>query len=208
MKLSDEDLIQHLVEARDAGDHDQFKLAIDHLVWRRWDHVYAKVRAKVDPVDAEDVAMDAMTSAIGSFNFRGSSMGEFVSGLNTIVKYRIADHYEKKKRAENDESLEAGETGDSHGPEPGEDDEGIEALGVEVLVDEVIATRPAAHRMVIRLRIDGHSSKETSALVNEQDAADDGSREIQSAMTQANVDQIFYRFKKDLRTAIEESGGF
>ena len=46
-KLSDEDLIQHLVKARDAGDHDQFRLSTNILVFRRFDHVCAKVSLKV-----------------------------------------------------------------------------------------------------------------------------------------------------------------
>lgn len=205
--LSDEHLIQHLVRARDAGDHDQFKLSIDLLAWRRWDHVRGKVLAKVNPVDADDVAMEAMTSAIGSYDFRGTSMGEFVSGLNTIVRYRIADYHKKQEKSGEVRSTGQGEDGDAHGPEPAEPDLEIEETGTRLLFEEVLSRRSDVHRRVVELRNEGFSAKETAELVNSEATSGGGSGGEPSRMTPANVDKIFSRFNKDLRVAFEESGG-
>ncbi|MCB0828295.1 MAG: hypothetical protein KDB62_05745 [Solirubrobacterales bacterium] len=205
--LSDEHLIQHLVRARDGGDRDQFKRSIDLLVYRRYDHIVGKVGLKVPEQDVEDVAMNAITSAIGSFDFRGTTMGEFVSGLNTITERRIADYHRHRERDAKDERLGGDADEDSQGIEPKETDRETGGVALRMVVDQVISRRSAAHQTVIRLRIDGHSAKETAALVNEQRPGD-GSGGDPSPMTPANVDQIFSRFKRDLRAAIEGSGGF
>jgi DNA-directed RNA polymerase specialized sigma24 family protein len=206
--LSDEHLIQHLVRARDAGDHEQFKLSIDLLVYRRYDHIVGKVGLKVPEQDVEDVAMNAITSAIGSFDFRGTTMGEFVSGLNTITERRIADYHRHREREAKDEGLGGDRDEDSHGIEPQESQRETGGVALRMVVDQVISGRSAAHQKVIRLRIDGHGAKETAALVNEQGSGDGGSGGDPPPMTPANVDQIFSRFKRDLRAAIEQSGGF
>lgn len=206
--LSDEHLIKHLVKARDAGDPAQFKLSVKLLVYRRFDHVYGKVGLKVPEQDVEDVAMKAITSAIGSFDFRGSTMGEFVSGLNTITERRIADYFRERERDAKNERLGGEEGEDFHGPEPSEVEEEVGGVALRLLVDEVISGRSGAHQEVIRLRIEGHSAKETAARINQSVAAGGGPGDESPEMTPVNVDQIFSRFKRDLGVAIEESGGF
>ena len=79
------------------GAHDAMKPAIGVLVYGYWDVLVNRARLKLPAADVEDVASEAMFSAIASA-FDGKSVGEFRSWLHTILSRRIADHLEGRKR--------------------------------------------------------------------------------------------------------------
>ncbi|MBK5110480.1 MAG: sigma-70 family RNA polymerase sigma factor [Thermoleophilia bacterium] len=195
--LSDEDLIRHLVAARDAGDRGQFKLAQNILLDRRYPQVKAMVLAKVPEDDAEDVAMNVMVSAIAKFSFAGSSIGEFVSALKTITKYRIADYHKKKEKAIDVDPLPGGGgEDDAYGPEPtgysGVDDVPINEIRRAAL-DEL---SPLKRRVVV-LRLAGYPSKEAAEIVNQTCGPE-------TPMTYVYVDKIFSLYNKRLKELFEE----
>ena len=96
-ELSDEQLVDYLRAAREAGAHEAMKPAIGILVYGYWDVLVNRARMKLPPADVEDVASEAIYSAIASA-FDGKSVGEFRSWLHTILSRRIADHLEGRKR--------------------------------------------------------------------------------------------------------------
>ena len=71
------------------------KPAIAVLVYGYWDNLVNRARLKLPDADAEDVAAEAIASAIASA-FDGKSVGEFRSWLHTILSRRIADWWEAR----------------------------------------------------------------------------------------------------------------
>jgi hypothetical protein len=66
--------------------------------------------------------------------------------------------------------------------------------------DDLLSELPEVHRAVVICRLGGVPSKETAAKINETPGLDE------DAMTPANVDQIFSRFRKDLEKRYRSDG--
>ena len=103
--LSDEDLIAYLRAARAAGRHDAMKPAIGVLAFGYWDTLVNRARLKLPEAEVEQVAGEALESAIASA-FDGRSVGEFRSWLHTILSRRIADYWQKRERTVKTEKLD------------------------------------------------------------------------------------------------------
>lgn len=159
--------------------------------------VERRVRLKVPAEQAEDVAHDALVRAIGAA-FAGTSVGELRGWLNTITDRTIADFFRKRERTVQAGPLPAGGAGDENarGAEPVAPGGEIERLELELVVDRVLATFNATHRLVIdRYVFDGLSAAGAAESVREQSG---------EAMSEANVHKIAQRFRDALR---EELGG-
>ena len=72
------------------------KPAIGVLAFGYWDNLVNRARLKLPESDVEQVAGEALESAIASA-FDGRSVGEFRSWLHTILSRRIADHWRGAK---------------------------------------------------------------------------------------------------------------
>lgn len=200
-KLSDEQIIENSVAARDAGNRDEFIHWVRVFVARRLPMVRGMVRLKIShPEDQENVEQDILVSAMESAHrIQGSHPGEFVNWLKTITRFRIADHHERKKRREDHETpmeisspdddephlLEIPDLEDEHG-----------AVAAYHLVHRMLADRSEVHRRTIELRMDGHPSRDVVRILG------DG-----AGMTPANVDQVFSRFRKELRVELDRDDG-
>jgi RNA polymerase sigma factor (sigma-70 family) len=191
--LSDEELVDYLRRAREAGRHEAMKPAVAVLVYGYWDNLVNRARLKLrSDADAEDVAAEAVASAIVSA-FDGKSVGEFRSWLHTILSRRIADWYEAKEQKLGKTLLPSEHQGDEEvwGREPWVDFEGdaLFARGcVRQALEEIEDPR---HRRVIDLYVLGpNSAAETAALVGD-------------GMTEANVHQISSRFQRRVRELLE-----
>ncbi|MGB0121207.1 MAG: hypothetical protein WBP55_09680, partial [Solirubrobacterales bacterium] len=96
-RLTDDEIIEYISNARDAGETAFMRSALGVLAYRRLDMVRAKIALKVgDDSDIEDIAMQVMTNAIEA-KFEGGHMGEFVNLINRAIQFRIADFYGAKK---------------------------------------------------------------------------------------------------------------
>ena len=95
-KLTDEDLLAYIAAARARGEGDHLQRGLAVIVFRYFDDIVRRCRIKVPPQDAEDVASEAMTSAIRS-SLEGQTVGEFRAWLNKIVARRIADYHRKQR---------------------------------------------------------------------------------------------------------------
>ena len=191
--LSDEQLVDYLRRAREAGRHDAMKPAVAVLVYGYWDNLVNRARLKLrSDADAEEVAAEAIASAIVSA-FDGKSVGEFRSWLHTILSRRIADWWEAKEQKLDKTLLPSEHQGDEEvwGREPSVDFEG-EALFARQCVRQALEEIEAAHhRRVIELYVFGpHSAAETAEVVGD-------------GMTEANVHQISSRFQRRVRELLE-----
>jgi RNA polymerase sigma factor (sigma-70 family) len=187
--LSDEQLIVYTRAAREAGCHAAMKPAIAVLAFGYWDTLVNRARLKLPESDCEQVAGEALESAIASA-FDGSSVGEFRSWLHTILSRRIADYWQKRERTVQARPLPQLGDEDFSGQEPAVEFEG-DALHASECVRRALEELPGAHLEVVRLYVLGpHSAAETVAL------AGDG-------MTEANVHQIASRFQKRVKELLE-----
>jgi RNA polymerase sigma factor (sigma-70 family) len=192
--LSDEQLVDYLRRAREAGRHDAMKPAVAVLVYGYWDNLVNRARLKLrSEADAEEVAAEAVASAIVSA-FDGKSVGEFRSWLHTILSRRIADWWEAKEQKLDKTLLPSEHQGDEEvwGREPSVDFEG-EALFARQCVRQALEEiEDPRHRRVIDLYVLApNSAAETAALVGD-------------GMTQANVHQISSRFQRRVRELLED----
>jgi len=191
--LSDEQLVDYLRRAREAGRHDAMKPAVAVLVYGYWDNLVNRARLKLrSDADAEDVAAEAVASAIVSA-FDGKSVGEFRSWLHTILSRRIADWWEAKEQKLDKTRLPSEHQGDEEvwGREPSVDFEG-EALFARQCVRRALEElEDPRHRRVIDLYVLGrNSAAEAAGLVGD-------------GMTEANVHQISSRFQRRVRELLE-----
>jgi RNA polymerase sigma factor (sigma-70 family) len=191
--LSDEQLVDYLRRAREAGRHDAMKPAVAVLVYGYWDSLVNRARLKLrSDADAEEVAAEAIASAIVSA-FDGKSVGEFRSWLHTILSRRIADWWEAKEQKLDKTRLPSEHQGDEEvwGREPSVDFEG-EALFARQCVRQALEEiEDPRHRRVIDLYVLApNSAAETAAVVGD-------------GMTEANVHQISSRFQRRVRELLE-----
>jgi RNA polymerase sigma factor (sigma-70 family) len=191
--LSDEQLVDYLRRAREAGRHEAMKLAVAVLVYGYWDNLVNRARLKLrSNADAEEVAAEAVASAIVSA-FDGKSVGEFRSWLHTILSRRIADWWEAKEQKLDKTRLPSEHEGDEEvwGREPSVDFEGEALFARECVRRALEEIEDPRHRRVIDLYVLApNSAAETAALVGD-------------GMTEANVHQISSRFQRRVRQLLE-----
>jgi RNA polymerase sigma factor (sigma-70 family) len=190
--LGDDQLIAYIRAAREAGRHEAMKSAVAMLAYGYWDNLVNRARLKLPESDAEQVAGEALESAIASA-FDGRSVGEFRAWLHTILSRRIADYWHKRERSVPTEKLVSEHAGTEEvwGEEPSVGFEG-EALHARGCVERALGELPVAHLEVVRLYVLGpHSAAETA-------------RRAGGGMTEANVHQIASRFQKRVRVLLDD----
>lgn len=197
-RLSDDDLVAYLSAARYAGQDDQVRVATGIFVQSRLGQLRNRARLKVDDDrDVEDIVQDTIEDTLRAA-FRGESPGELFSMMNTILKRRIADFYARREGT----PVFAGPDADGNDPldavADAEDD--ITGLLSQAVVDEELAGCSDRDRMVVEMKIGGYASQEIADQVSA--SGHDGAE----GMTQANVDQIFSRFRKQLRGPLLDPG--
>jgi RNA polymerase sigma factor (sigma-70 family) len=191
--LSDEQLVEYMRRAREAGRHEAMKPAVAVLVYGYWDNLVNRARLKLrNDADAEDVAAEAVASAIVSA-FDGKSVGEFRSWLHTILSRRIADWWQAKEQKLEKTRLPSEHQGDEGvwGREPAVDFEGEALFARDCVRQALEEIEDPRHRRVIDLYVLGrNSAAKTAALVGD-------------GMTEANVHQISSRFQRRVRELLE-----
>ena len=191
--LTDDQLVDYLRQAREAGRHEAMRPAIGVLVYGYWGNLVNRARLKLPSVaDAEEVAGEAVASAIASA-FDGKSVGEFRSWLHTILSRRIADHLESRKRRPRTTPLPSEHAGDEDvwGTEPAVEFEGDALSAQECLRQAYEELENARHRRVIDLYVLGpHPAAETAELMGNE-------------MTEANVHQIASRFHRRVKELLQ-----
>jgi RNA polymerase sigma factor (sigma-70 family) len=184
--LSDEQLVDYLRGAREAGRHEAMRPAVAVLVHGYWDILVNRARLKLrTEADAEEVAAEAIASAIASA-FDGRSVGEFRSWLHTILSRRIADWWELREQKLDKRPLPS-EHEEAWGSEPSVEFEGGALFAQECIRRAYEELENDRHRRVIDLYVFGpHPAAEAATAVG-------------AGMTEANVHQIASRFQRRVR---------
>ena len=190
--LDDESLFSYLVASRDAGDRRAMSEAVYALVQARLPMVEAMVARSTPKHARDDLVEDILTDAVVSLSasFTGGHQGEFVNFIKTIASRRIADYTDKQKRRVKTEPLEpAGEDDWVPEPEGGTNDPAASAA-IKDAVERVLDSKTEDQRKVIIMRLAGIPSKKVVEEIEGQSVA--------------NVDQIFSRFRKDLKKELDK----
>jgi RNA polymerase sigma factor (sigma-70 family) len=190
-RLSDEELIDYVREARTAGDLAAGRRGLAFLVYGYEPDVRRRLSLKVPKHAVEDVAHDALVRAIAAA-FDGSSQGEFRSWLHTIVDRTAVDYYRRAERRPKETLLpsEHAREEDVWGDEPFTDSE-AGAVELRMVIDEVIETFNEKHGQVIELHVFGGLP---AAQVSERI----------EGMSEDNVAQIASRFRAKLRQRLDD----
>lgn len=197
--LDDDELIDHISSARDAGDPDQMRLGLGVFVYRRRDQIANRIRLKVDSDhDVEDLTMQVIAGVLAA-RFDGRHAGEAANLISTVIKRRIADFYEGRAKAKLEPLPGHGSDDERAGTEltTGEDFTGHVALAR--IVTEAIDGLSEPHALVANLSMTGLPADRVADRVNEALSPD-------PPMTAANVHQIMKRFRDRISRVLEESG--
>ena len=189
-QLADEQLIAYVRDARDADQlaHGRRGLAI--LVFGYERDVKRRLSIKVPAHVVDDLAHDALVRAIAAA-FDGSSIGEFRSWLHTIVDRTAVDFFRRAERRPRETILPSEHAGeeDVWGAEPSIESEAA-AVELRIIVEEVLETLSAKHRLVIELHVFGAlTASEVCDRIDE--------------MSEDNVAQIASRFRAKLRARLD-----
>ncbi len=193
-RLSDDELLACLRDARAKGELDGAKLALQILVFGYMEHVRARVALKVPEHAVDEVSGHALVSAIAGA-FRGASKGEFRSWLHVIVDRRIADFHRAGR-------VEIVALAPEHDAVARLDDE-TSAIAAENVVRTTMAELSEVHRAVIdRYVFDGLSAEETSRELGRLFPALGN-----SPISPQNVHKIAQRFRDRLRLTLQSDTG-
>ena len=195
-RLGDDELIAYIRTARDSGHAAAARLGLRIMVFGHMENVERRVRLKVPEHAVDLVAGRAFESAF-SAAFDGTSVGEFRSWLNTIVKRRIADYTRAKHPTEQPLPTD----GDEHG---GRDEPSVEAetgrVEAQSAVDQVMEELNPVHRRVIDLYVFAEEDP-SAAEVAAQVTGDSG-----DSMSANNVHKIAERFRTRLKELLRGDG--
>jgi RNA polymerase sigma factor (sigma-70 family) len=196
-QLDDDDLVQYVVAAREAGDADAFRNGVAMLVYRRERQFFWIARKKVPTdSDADEIVYEAFLGIIrGSFD--GERTDQFFAWAFRILRNKIADFHRRKRLPS--VSLDEFGKGGANGYEMvgSEDGDFTEVVDLMVLWESALARESVRDARIIELRKDGSPAKEVIEILIEEGV--DGAGEV----TVANVNTIFSRFKKKNRPIFE-----
>jgi RNA polymerase sigma factor (sigma-70 family) len=189
-QLTDDELIAQIREGRAAGQADVARAALRHLVFGYFDTLLARARLKLPEAVAEDVAADALESAIKSA-FDGESVGEFRAWAHTILARRIAEHYRSREGKPRLVPL-PGQSDSEHGnrgDEPSVEPQDGTIVDLRNAILRAYGELSEPHRAVVDLYIfSQYSAAEASTRTGE---------------TAGNVHQIGSRFRKRVRRIMD-----
>ena len=188
-RLDDDALVAYGRAARAAGEPQAARAALAILIWGLEGLVRHRIALRTPQHAVDELTREVLVRAVGAA-FDGRSVGEFRSWLNTIVQRTVADWYRTRERRVQETPLPEEHDGDEVWSAASRVEDETGAVELRMVVDEVIATLPDAHREVIDLYVfDGFTASEVCARI--------------SSMSEANVHQIASRFRGALRERLE-----
>ena len=188
--LPDEQLIAYIQKARTAGRTETMTLALSVLVFGYLDIVTRRVALKVPGADVDDVAHEAILSAIRSA-FAGESIGEFRAWLNRITVRRIADYHRKLEGKPKTVPLLSGDEEDDAGwgEVPSAEFEGV-SLDAERAIETEYGALSEAHQRIVDAYV--FADRPASEVTSEEGTSED------------NVHQVASRFRRRVRDLLED----
>lgn len=201
--LSDEQLFEYFLDARDAGDPSA-TTALQVLAYGYWNRLYRRALVNVPPGDVEDVVGCAVKGAVKSAlsaPLQGRAIGQFRAWLYNILSRQIANYHRRK-------SLDTIPLFSEHdddelvwGAEPIVEDDLPGEIDRRDAVARVIAGLSEPHAMAVELSFFEDLPTATVAeLVNRRFG------ETQNTpMTEDNIYKIRERFRAALRSELPDS---
>lgn len=201
-RLGDDELVEHALAAREAGEDEAAATALRVFAFGMQDALLGFVRTRLashgDTV-VEEVAERALEDTIRSINtLRGRTPQEARAFAFKIARMRIADYHRSGRvRAVSLEELQSEDFG-AGASEPSVAD-AADAVDTTIVIQEALGGLRPDHRAVVeRFVLSGYSARETAEFVRSRfDGRSDDS------MSEQNVHQIGSRFRKDLRRRLE-----
>jgi DNA-directed RNA polymerase specialized sigma24 family protein len=196
-RLDSDALIAHIREASDLGKPEDARRALAVLVFRHYDDMRRRVSIRIPRADVEDVAMNAVTSAIKSA-FDGTAVGQFINWLNRIVDRRIADYHRKPSVDEEplpEEHAEAEEIWGTAGAIEAE----TGSIEIQQLIEQAMPDNRIHCEVIDRYVFADLAANDTSDSIN-----DTYGDELERPMTADNVHKIASRFRETLRQLLDE----
>lgn len=199
--LTDEELVEAIAAARDAGDLAAARHICGMLAFRHWGKVLARVKLRTPRADAEDVAMTVMESVVRSA-FDGKQVGRFHAWVAVITNRRIADYTREKEGKPTLDPLPDEHEGDEDFwvrlPQGAAENA---LLPYREIAERIRSARPnPIHQHVIRLYGPlelNYLDLGAAATATEITRLHPGER-----VSEANVHQIWRRFKAELADAL------
>lgn len=201
-RLSDEDLIAYIREAHARGERSALEDGFAVLVFRHERDIKLRVRIKVPPSDVDDVAQEALFSAVRAA-LEGREIGNFKALLNTIVSRRIADFTAKRASRPKTEPLAEEHAGEEEvwgEVSPVEDETG--AVAVRSVIEQAYAELNEIHQAVVDLYV--FADRTAQETVDEINDRFDGHPDLTTPMSNDNVHQIAKRFRDRVRGLLED----
>jgi hypothetical protein len=200
-RMDDEALAAYVVAAFSAGHYEAGRRAAGMVTWRQLPAVEARVAARVPRRHCEDV-VSAVLESFAESAFRGKVIHSVRAFIMRIAQRRIADFHRGRERHPDQLPLGAEHAGEENfgGREESVEDE-TATVALRDAVDRVIARRKEVHRHVILLygpEQMGGMNLPAKEVVTQMDSAH-GER-----VSEANVQQIWRRFKVDLERELSE----
>lgn len=199
-QLSDDELISYVARARDAGNMEAARSGLCIFAFRRFDDLvrFALVRVPTKQ-DAEDLALQTLENVFEA-TFNGRLAGEATKFIFRILRRRIADfHEQRKRRGGGDLPLpEERDESEGRGRDAARVDDFTDAVDVKDVVERAAARLKESHQLVVDLYIlSGFNAKETAEKVNT------ALPDLDRPMTDENVHQVAKRFRDALRDELD-----
>ncbi|MGI8461640.1 MAG: RNA polymerase sigma factor [Solirubrobacterales bacterium] len=190
--LTDEEVIEYIIDARAAGEGDAAIVALRILVYGYEPKLRSFVRGKVPSHEVDEVLMKVLDSGFTSV-FEGEAIESFRAWIYMIARRRIADHLRRKRLTETPLPDEHEADDEIFGDlQAHEDQTGF--VEVAEIVELCLAELSEPHRRVIDLAVfAGYTAAEVCEIVN------DDFPDLDTPMSESNVDKIKSRFRKCLR---------
>lgn len=192
-QLGDDDLVQYVVEAREAGADDAYREAVAMLVYRREGQFFGIARSKVPTnSDAEEIVYEAFLGVIkGSFD--GERTDQFFAWAFRILRNKIADFHRKKKLPTTSLDGFGGKETNGYEIVGSIDGDFTDMVELIELWESALAEESERDARIVELRKDGYPAKQVIEILIEEGL--DGAGDL----TVANVNTILSRFKKKNR---------
>lgn len=192
-RLSDEHLLDYARKARDAGQPHPYNHAMEWLVLRHKDRVWAmsfKAPAHLREEMSQEVLLGAIRAALDDREIKN-----FTAWLNQLVRNRLADFYRSPQYRQLEIDRAATVREDEDGQPLARAEAGVDggqsAVEAQEIVDGELDRLSDSHRRVVELSIfDDLAAREVARETGE---------------SEDNVYQVVKRFRVALRRALEDA---
>lgn len=206
--LPNEELIEYANAARQAGQREDWRTAMNLLVHGFIDRVFFWTR-KCDDDDHEDLVHEVFERAIKSLSretaqFEGSTAGEFGAWLRRISQFVVADYHRAREGKPPLDPLAGEHVGDEEvfGADPSSPDHADAVVNQDLVAHAFAEVKKPSHRRIIELAGDPDLGFDGMPYA---EACEQLKEDLDEEISIANAYQINSRFKARLLKLDEEA---